>query len=232
MKVIILVMACALFMLTQELKAAEKSVYDFSWLDQDKEIYVLQNRKFRKEGKLYGSIGGGKTLNGTFIDSYSGQARVGYFFREDWGIELLYSKGSGSENDTAKAIASQGAVPFYRKVDNSMGGMLVWSPFYGKLNTFNKVFYFDWIFGAGVAKVHTLDNRLKFNTIPSGSLTGQDTTGALWNTGIRFYMSEHWALRIDVTGTHISATRQKSSTTSSKTNFSYYDLNFGLNYTF
>ncbi len=36
-----------------QLVASEKNVYDFSWLDQDKEVYVLQNRKFRKKNKLY-----------------------------------------------------------------------------------------------------------------------------------------------------------------------------------
>ena len=33
--------------------ANEKSLYNFSWLDNDKEIYVLQNRKFRKDGNVY-----------------------------------------------------------------------------------------------------------------------------------------------------------------------------------
>lgn len=32
--------------------SSEKSVYDFEWLDDDKEIYVLQNRKYRKDGKF------------------------------------------------------------------------------------------------------------------------------------------------------------------------------------
>ena len=70
--------------------ANEKSVYEFSWLDKDKEIYVLQNRKFRKVGKVYVGAGGVKTISGAFVDSYGGTLRGGYFFSEDWGIEGVF----------------------------------------------------------------------------------------------------------------------------------------------
>ena len=40
-----------IFLISGVVVANEKSVYEFSWLDKDKEIYVLQNRKFRKVGK-------------------------------------------------------------------------------------------------------------------------------------------------------------------------------------
>lgn len=112
----------ATLLLSSSLMASEKSLYEFSWLDKDKEIYVLQNRKFRKDGKVY--IGGtmAKTLSGAFIDSYGGTFRGGFFFREDWGIELIYGKNSGQENDTAKGVQEQGSNPFYRKVDSYMIG--------------------------------------------------------------------------------------------------------------
>lgn len=217
--------------------ASEKSLYDFSWLDKDKEIYVLQNRKFRKNGSFY--IGGtvGKTLSGAFIDAYGGTARAGYFFSEDWGIEGVFGKSQGEANDTAKGVTEQGTVPFYRKIDTYMGGMLMWSPFYSKINTFNKIFYFDWMFGAGLASITTLDNRKKFEPGKPNTLTSEQQMGALWNTGFRFYLSESWSLRLDVTGLTYQANKSKQSagstdTSNSKKLFTNYDLGLGLNYTF
>ena len=41
------------------LLAAEGDTYSFSWLDPDKEVFVLQNRKYRKKGRLHLNAGGG-----------------------------------------------------------------------------------------------------------------------------------------------------------------------------
>ena len=39
------------------------------------------------------------------------------------------------------------------------GGLLVWSPFYGKINTFNKIIYFDWSFCLGAGEIKTESNH-------------------------------------------------------------------------
>jgi outer membrane beta-barrel protein len=219
--------------------ADESSLYRFSWLDKDKEVYVLQNRKFRKVGTFYVGATGVKTLNGAFINSIGGTGRAGYFFTEDWGLEVAYGKNAGSENDTAKGIREQGTVPFYRKIDTYASAMAMWSPFYSKINTFNKVFYFDWMFGAGLASIKTLDNRNKFDTASQqqNSLTSSSVMGAAWMTGFRFYLTEHWSLRLDFYGLHYQADKTKkqqgaASTTKSSLLFSNYDLGLGLNYSF
>lgn len=212
--------------------ASEKSVYDFSWLDKDKEIYVLQNRKYRKDGRLYVGVGGIKTLSGAFVDAYGGNARIGYFFKEDWGVEFLYAKYQGEENDTAKGVKDQGTVPFYRKFDSVMGGLLWWSPFYAKINTFNEIFYFDWMFGAGFAQVTTLDNRNKFLPAKPNTLTSENTTGAMWSTALRFHINQAWSLRMDFTGVHYSADRKTSNTEGKSQLFSNYDFGLGLMFAF
>ena len=215
--------------------ADEKSFYNFSWLDKDKEIYVLQNRRFRKDGNFYVGATGGKTLNGAFIDSYGGTLRAGYFFREDWGIELLYGKNTGSENGTAKGVLEQGTVPYYRKIDSYAGGMVMWAPFYSKINTFNRIFYYDWMFGVGAATITTQDNRLRFENQSDKKLTNENSVGALWNTGFRFYISDSWSLRLDFTGLTYQANKTKKSggvVSESKSLFSNFDLALGLNYTF
>lgn len=220
--------------------ADEKSLYNFSWLDNDKEIYVLQNRKFRKDGRVY--VGGtlAYNLSQDFLDAYGGTVRGGYFFREDWGIELLYAKNESTESDTAKGVKEQGAFPFYREIDSVMGAMLMWSPFYSKINTFNRIVYFDWMFGLGVGSISTKDNRKLFDTtIPQAdrqALTSESNIGALWNTGFRFYLNENWSLRLDITGVSYKADKTKADQSSNKSTasklFTSYDLGLGLNYAF
>jgi outer membrane beta-barrel protein len=219
--------------------AAEGSLYNFSWLDKDKEVYVLQNRKFRKDGSFYVGATGAKTINGAFIDSYGATVRAGFFFREDWGLEFVYGKNSGEENDTAKGVKEQGTVPFYRKTDSYMGAMLMWSPFYSKINTFNRIFYFDWMFGLGPAQIKSQDNRNKFDTLAANNdeLTNEDNMGALWNTGLKFYINEDWSLRLDITGLSYKAAKSKNTgvgtpVTKADKFYHSYDLGLGLNYTF
>jgi outer membrane beta-barrel protein len=219
------------FLITTSVMASEKSVYDFSWLDKDKEIYVLQNRKFRKDGRLYVGMSGIKTISGAFVDSIGGSARVGYFFKEDWGVEFLYAKYTGDENDTAKGVKEQGTVPFYRKFDTVMGGILWWSPFYAKINTFNEIFYFDWMFGAGVAQVTTLDNRNKFTPGAGDELTSESITGGVWSTAMRFHINQAWSMRLDFTGIHYNADR-KSNTSDKSQMFSNYDFGVGIMFAF
>jgi outer membrane beta-barrel protein len=219
--------------------ADEKSLYNFSWLDNDKEIYVLQNRKFRKDGNFYVGATAAYNLSQDFLDAYGGTVRGGYFFTEDWGIEFLYGKNTNSENDTAKGVKEQGTVPFYRQIDSFMGAMIMWSPFYSKINTFNKIFYFDWMFGAGVGSITTKDNRNKFDTtaLNQNDLTSESNIGGLWNTGFRFYLNQNWSLRLDLTGQIYKADKTKktqAATDTSKSSklFNTYDVGLGLNYAF
>jgi outer membrane beta-barrel protein len=220
--------------------ASEKSIYNFSWLDGDKEIYVLQNRKFRKNGNLYIGATAAYNLSQDFLDAYGGTARAGYFFTEDWGIEFIYGKNTNSENNTAKGVKEQGTVPFYRQIDTFMGAMLMWSPFYSKINTFNQIFYFDWMFGVGAGSITTKDNRNKFDTAAAdqNALTSESSIGGLWNTGFRFFINESWSLRLDLTGQVYKANKQRqvggTGNPVSKTSqlFSSYDLGLGLNYAF
>lgn len=215
--------------------ASEKDIYEFSWLDPDKEVFVLQNRKFRKAEHLYVNAGGGITTSGAFVTSTALQGRVGYFMSEDFGIEGLYSKNNGKENDTAKGVRSSGVqgtgtTPFRRIVDNYWGVMALWSPFYSKINTFNKVVYMDWIFGVGYSQLKEKNNKLAFQ---SAALANQETTeshsGVIWEAGMKFYLDQNFSIRTDLTSVLYSANNISTSGTSMKTN---YDATVSLGYSF
>ena len=215
--------------------AAERDVYDFSWLDKDKEVYVLQNRKFRKKNNMY--FGGtlGRSISGAFIDSNEGNLMAGYFFSEDWGLEFTYTKANGVTNKTHDAVNKDAsAVAFFKKIDTAMTAMLMWSPFYSKINTFNKIFYYDWLFGFGVSNISTLDNRNEFGGGSSNAkdLTSETESAIAWITGFRFYINQNWSSRIDLRGTHANTEMAIGLNETEKRWNNYYNFNIGLNYAF
>lgn len=187
--------------------AAEDSIYDFEWMDQDKEIYVLQNRLYQKQSKFQFTLLGSKTMSDKFIDGYSGILKAAFYLNEDWGIELLGGLGFGSENPTAGMIREQGTVPFYRKLETFFGANIIWSPFYGKFNAFNQIYYLDWFISAGLVSVSSSDNRKEFDTIPDRSKTTESSLGLDWSTGLLFYLSQSWMIRFEFQGLHFQGSR-------------------------
>lgn len=216
--------------------ASEKDIYEFSWLDPDKEVFVLQNRKFRKADHAYINVGGGITTSGAFVDSTSIQGRAGYFFSENWGLEAIYAKNSGKENNTATGVRKSGGggtgtTPFRRIVESYTGAMILWAPFYSKINTFNKIVYMDWIFGVGYAQLKEKNNKLRFinGPISEGIETSESHSGVMWETGLKFYISESFSVRTDLTAVHYSADNVSTTGTSLKSNF---DATASIGYTF
>ena len=216
----------------------EGDTYSFEWLDPDKEVYVLQNRKFRKKGRLYFNAGGGITTSGAFVDSTAFQGRVGYFARESLGFEFIYSMNDGKENDTAKSVREDGAagsIPFRRIVDNYLGGMLVWSPFYTKINTFNKIIYGDWLIGLGYAKMEETNNE---NEVLQGGVeeesfeSSASHNGILWNLGMKIYLTRSLEFRVDMTTLFYQAEQVGGSDSDKKVWYSNWDAIASLGYSF
>mgnify|MGYP002623478477 FL=1 len=179
---------------------------------------------------------GGITTSGSFVDSTSIQGRAGYFFKENWGIEFVMAKNSPARNDTFKSIENAGAglIAFFNAVESYSGAMLMWSPFYAKINTFNDIIYFDWIFGIGYAAINTVDNRIQAQVgISDPTLTSDSASGLLLNMGMRFYLSESWSLRMDLTPLLYNGfSREPNSSTNEEEFYSHYDFTVGLNYAF
>lgn len=214
----------------------EDSTYNFSWLDPDKEVYVLQNRKYRKVKNFHVGLGYGTTTSGPFVDANSIQFRGGYFFQEEWGFEVVYAKNSNSTNsnyDAVRNIGSAGTTPFVVEVQGYTAGLLLWSPFYTKINTFNKILYLDWIFGIGYA---SLDEENNYDEVGSNILgtTTKKTgthTGLIWEAGLQLYLNESSALRLDLTTVHFSVDAPSSNLgTAGTASQSNWDVS--LSYTF
>ena len=213
------------------LHAGESSLYDFSWLDPDKEVYVLQNRKFRKAKKIHMSAGYGMTTSGPFVDATSFQGRLSVFMHEEWGIEGIYAINNSDENDTYSTVLNPGgpgSIPFRRMVTDYKGVMLIWSPFYAKINTFNSIIYLDWMFGIGMASLTEENNAESFRAGVLGAPdTSESHSGLLWQTSFNVYLGQVTSLRIDLTAIHYEAVRP--TVTASEEEFYYnFDLSASL----
>jgi outer membrane beta-barrel protein len=171
MKKIQLILIIFVSLFFEYAKAAEKDLYDFLWLDPDKKVFVLQNKVHKKENTVYANIGIGSGLSSNFQNTTLLHFNAGYSITETWAIEALYTTYSNTDNDAFLNIKQlNGAVPFIRNMKSNYGVIAKWSPFYGKINTFNRIYYFDWTFGAGLGKIKTesnattADSKLTTNT--------------------------------------------------------------------
>lgn len=200
------VILLALFIsFSPKLFSAEGSTYSFDWLDPDKEVYVLQNRKFRKVSSFYLNVGAGGTFSEAFWGGWNASLRGGFFFWEAWGVEAFYSYVASSENSTADSVRGDwssgigGSVP-YSSMTKGYGGLqILWSPFYSKVNLFNGIVYSDWMIGLGVVSVQAENNSEELDpTILNPQPTKGSYLGVSLDLAWQFYIWTKWHLRFDL----------------------------------
>ncbi len=183
-----------LLLLTQAVSKAfaeESDLYNFLWLDPDKKVFVLQNKQFKKRHTTYADVGYLFGISSPF-QSVSGVAfKAGFYFSETFALEFFYNQYSSSDNTAFKAVESvNNTVPFVRRINNVYGGALIWSPFYGKINTFNEIFYFDWSFALGYGKIGAESNAQTVGETDAPNTYDEEIYGGvLINTALRFHIN-------------------------------------------
>lgn len=196
-----------LFMIIKETRAGEESLYDFLWLDPDKKVYVLQNKLYKKEKSFYFDLGYISNLTSKFQDTNGFSLKAGYYFHEEWGMEFFSQQYSNQNNDDFRNIRLVNtAEPFIIRMQSSYGAVAIWSPFYGKINTFNQIFYFDWSFGAGLAQVNTDSNikTVRLNNV-ANKYESKIYNGAVLKTKIKFHLKENLHLGLEYMNTYYNA---------------------------
>lgn len=207
LKISLVTAAIMLMLMSKETKAGEESLYDFLWLDPDKSVYVLQNKLYKKEHSFYADLGYISNFTSKFQDTNGFALKAGYYIHEEWGLELFYHQYSNRNNDDFRNVRLiNEAEPFIRRMNSTYGAAIIWSPFYGKINTFNKIFYFDWSFGAGLAKVNT-DSNLK--TVRLNNVENRydkaSYNGAILKTKVKFHLKENIHLGVEYMNTYYMA---------------------------
>ncbi|MBT4791798.1 MAG: outer membrane beta-barrel domain-containing protein [Halobacteriovoraceae bacterium] len=186
--------------------AGEEDLYDFLWLDPDKTVYVLQNKIYPKEKSIYLDLGYLTNLTSTFQDTFGAQVKVGYFISEEWAVEFNYLKYSNSDNSTLKAVKDvTGSIPFIRRPLSSSALFAIWSPFYGKINTFNKIYYFDWSFGLGVGSYEAESNLKSATTTGKDLFENENYTSFLIKSSLKFHLNRSFHIGLEFLNTNFEA---------------------------
>jgi outer membrane beta-barrel protein len=208
--------------------ATDDDEYNFDWLDKDKKIYVLQNRKFLKSNHLVFSAMTGVEHSSPYRSSYSVGGRVAYYAAEWLGFEGLYSKVFNSENNIFKALKQSAptAKPNVRQINSEMGLLVHYVPWYAKINVFNAILHFDWYFSGGAGQIATEVNTAANNATPV--YVQQDETAFFLGTGHQYHVTRRLNVRLDFTSTFYRAPLVGVS--GAKTWFSNYAFTAGLGF--
>ncbi len=217
-----------------EAKESASDEYSFSWLDKDKKIYVLQNRRYTKAGRLLLSASGGVGSSNPYRDVQYVEPRLAVFFSEAFGVEAFYSKTFNSSNAAFQALEAESVQPFVRDINSQAGVLLHWVPWYAKINVFNKVLYFDWGFEAGVSKLDATV-RYRFGSDLETDPVRQsddDKIALLVGSTQQFFLNHDWSIRLDVLGAFYRGTYKVSgdAVSSDQVLFSNFQYGIGLGY--
>lgn len=206
--------------------SSQSDEYSFQWLDPDKKIYVLQNRKYEKANRLLFTLMGGPARANAYRTTLSVDSRVGYYFSEMFGVEAFYSIARNSENSTYKALkqaSGAAATPIIREPDMQYGLLAHYVPWYAKINVFNNILYFDWYFSGGAGRTHS---TLIEETGSSTTTSQEQLTTFFLGTGHQYHLSRRFTVRIDMTASFYQA--PIFGTSGENTWFKNFNFNFGL----
>ena len=188
-------------------QAGESHLYDFLWLDPDKKVYVLQNKIYQKKNSLYLDIGFTTNTTSEFEDINGASLKLGYYFHEEWAFELLRNTYSSSTNSAFESVkAVNGTEPFIRRPTQITALLLVWSPFYGKINTFNKIYYFDWSFGLGYGEMNAQSNLSSVRNPGSPNIfEDENYNPIILKTNIKFHLNKNFHIGLEFLNSNIQA---------------------------
>lgn len=183
------------------------SEYSFRWLDPEKKIYVLQNRRYVKANRLMLSFLAGPGFSNPYRNTFSVEPRAAYYLSESLGFEVFYDQTFNSQNNTYKALVSTGTqvYPVIRETRSQVGALAQWVPWYAKINFFNNILYFDWYLSGGLGSVNT---AVTTSATDPTSFTNQNQLGLFLGTGQMFYIGDTMTVRLDFMGTFYRAPLQ------------------------
>ena len=182
--------------------ASSDDEYNFNWLDPEKKIYVLQNRRYLKANRVMFSGMVGTGFSNPYRTTYNFDPRAAFYLSEEWGFEVFYTLTANVANSTFNALSAvHNTLPVIREIRSSQyGGEIHWVPWYAKINVFNKVLYFDWYFAAGAG---ALQSALFNSTTDAGVTTAtevdQTNFAFFWGTGHIYHITDSLLVRLDFT---------------------------------
>lgn len=207
----------------------QASEYSFAWLDPEKKIYVLQNRKFTKAGRPSVSIGGGLGLSNPFRNTILVNGQVEYFFNEEFGLDLFYTYSFQSNSAIFNQLRTQvpTSLPTAREFRGQYGALVKWIPWYAKINVFNSIITFDWHFAGGLGSIAS-DVDINTNANSAANFVPQTLLGIYVGTGHAYHLTDHFDVKLDLLGSFYQA--QEFGNSGNSFWFSNFMLTLGLGY--
>lgn len=198
--------------------AAQDDLYDFLWLDPDKQVYVLQNKVYEKKKTFFADVGLVKGLNTNFQSTTGYHFGLGYYFAEEFAIEAIYNGYSNNDDDAYRSIQQiNQSIPFVRRAVSKVGINGIWSPFYGKINTFNKIIYFDWSFGLGIGQFTTESNGETANDPNANTYIEESHMAILTKSIFKVHLNDRFHINLEYSMDHYKSKGPRISNTSNPT---------------
>lgn len=218
---------------------AQGDEYDFSWLDPEKKIYVVQNRKYTKAGKIELALNGGIGIGQIYRTRRIVMPRLFYYFNENFGASFAAGFAKNAENqDLVGLKLISNTIPIIRDVQSFYGGSVLWLPFYGKMNMFNQILYVDWHFELGLGQV---TSEIDMNTNKNGNpqVSEATYTSFHYGTGMKFFITRNIAARLDYLAVNYKAPSGidasgaiATATSGVEETYDNHFLTLGVSYTF
>lgn len=172
-----------------------KKLEDKYWSAKDTDLNVVQNRTYKKDGRMFVSLSYGPLVNDAWSFGRMTNAAVGYYFNERWGVEVAHEMGSLKNNDSVGAIKDLGGTPDYNTFDNYTSLNAIVVPFYAKMSFMDrKIMYFDMQFAVGVGQMNYTS---KVDASDGGDIEDK-AIGYNVDVTQQLFFHENFALRLDI----------------------------------
>jgi len=230
LKVVIIVYG--LILLIGKGVASEEDLYDFLWLDPDKAVYVLQNKIHKKENSFFLSGGYASSINTDFQTTQGGSIELGYWLNETLALSLQHSVFSSKNDEAYKNITRVNNIePFVRRAQNYTNLWFHWSPFYGKINTFNRIYYFDLGFALGLGSLNMESNlRTLDDTNVVGVYDPENFTSLGAKGFVKFHPSERTFISIEIINNTYKANSPANQNSKQFKHLRDFTINFGFKF--
>lgn len=161
-----------------------EAVKEKYWAGGEKqELGVVQNRTYTKSRKLTLGVLGGITASDPFLSIYTLGFSTGYYFSEEWGIQVIGWKSLTKPSNALETLRDQGKDANTNNHYGYVGAEVAWSLMYGKLSLLrSSIVYYDFYLMAG------------------GGMTWTETGNYITphaGVGQRFYVSKKFSVKLD-----------------------------------
>lgn len=232
MKNVIITLSAFVFLISDTYSQAQ-SLYNFDWLDKDEQVYVLQNKEFVKKSRFAIDLGLIQSDNSPYYDSTGFFFTGTYHFSDRYSIDLTHKRYANSESQDLKNLLSLSDLqtkPLLNVIDAVTFINFNWIPFYGKLNIFNNIYYFDLGFGVGGGMFNVQSNYKTFSEKNKPFTLDKETaTGANTKIFFKFFTDKNFTFGFNY---NLSMVQTIKSADEQKQNYFYSDFLINVGYLF